>query len=319
MNGDMTSPVNDALTTPRLSIGPATQFWWATQSENFPTVYHDGTLWAPLRGSLGQRVAHWDALNKVRPGDLVLNYSAPEIRGISRAATAPAPAHPPRGYHEPSDTEGILVLTDPLHELRVPRDLALGILPEGRGPATKIRTPRRGYFFEVDRESALQLLRQEGLEINEDPDGEREQAGSSGTYLGGANDRWAIGAVRTEQRFLRSQQLQRRGSSCSLCGLALPEELLIAAHIKPRSACSEKERMDTRNVSMLACLFGCDALFELGYVVVGEDGIIEAGRPASGQVWDRIEGLVGRRCRAHDDHSRLYFAWHRQHQHDKQQ
>jgi hypothetical protein len=70
--------------------------------------------------------------------------------------------------------------------------------------------------------------------------------------------------------------------------------------------------MDTRNVSMLACLFGCDALFELGYVVVDGSGLIEAGKPATEQVVDRIEGLVGRKCRAHDERSRGYFSWHRQ-------
>jgi hypothetical protein len=69
--------------------------------------------------------------------------------------------------------------------------------------------------------------------------------------------------------------------------------------------------MDTRNVSMLACLFGCDALFELGYVVVGESGVIEAGKSGTEQVGDRIEGLVGRKCGAHDERSRGYFAWRR--------
>lgn len=70
--------------------------------------------------------------------------------------------------------------------------------------------------------------------------------------------------------------------------------------------------MDTSRVSMLACLFGCDALFELGYLVVGESGVFEAGKPGPEQVRDRIEGLVGRKCPAHDERSRGYFAWHRQ-------
>lgn len=132
-------------------------------------------------------------------------------------------------------------------------------------------------------------------------------------YVGGASDRLAIVAVRAEQRFLRDQQLRRWGNSCSLCGRSLPEELLVAAHIKPRSACSENERMDTRNVSMLACLFGCDALFELGYIVIGEKGIIERGSRGSEQVEERIRDIVGLRCPAHGDESRRYFAWHRHH------
>lgn len=170
----------------------------------------------------------------------------------------------------------------------------------------------RGYFYSLDSEGALQLLQQAGLEITDDPEEGRYEAVSADQYFGRPSDRWTFGASRTEQRFLRNQQLQLRGSSCSLCGHSFPEQFLIAAHIKPRSACSEKERMDTRNVSMLACLFGCDALFELGYVVVGESGVIEAGkRRTDKQVRDRIEGLVGRKCQAHDERSRGYFAWHR--------
>ena len=132
-------------------------------------------------------------------------------------------------------------------------------------------------------------------------------------FIGGASDRLAIVAVRAEQRFLRDQQLRRWGSSCSLCGRPFPEELIVAAHIKPRWACSENERMDTRNVSMLACLFGCDALFELGYVVIGDQGMIERGRRDSAQVEDRLRDIVGLRSPAYDDESHQYFAWHRQH------
>ena len=310
MNEDMTSSSQE--TPMKVSVFPGTNFWWAIQSDNFPDVFSDGTLWAPLRGSAGQRVASWDTLHNVRPGDLVLHYSRPAIRGISRAATLPAPAYPPpRGYKEPADTEGTLVLTDPVHEVHIPWQDVLDVLPTGQGPLTAIGTLNRGYFYNLDSEGALQLLQRAGLEITDDPDKGRHEDVSADQYVGGPSDRWVLGAARTEQRFLRNQQLQLRGSSCSLCGHSFPEQLLVAAHIKPRSACSEKERMDTRNVSMLACLFGCDALFELGYVVVGESGVIEAGKPGTEQVGDRIGGLVGRECRAHDERSRGYFAWHR--------
>lgn len=294
----------------KVSVFSGINFWWAIQSDNFPDVFPDGTLWAPLRGSSGQRVASWESLHTARPGDLVLHYSRPAIRGISRVATRPLSAYPPpRGYKEPADTEGVLVLTDPLCEVHIPWKDVLGILPPGQGPLTGLGTLNRGYFYNLDSEGAMQLLQQAGLEVTDE---DRHEAVSVDQYSGGPSDKWTLGAVRTEQRFLRDQQLQLRGSSCSLCGNSFPEQLLIAAHIKPRSACSEKERMDTRNVSMLACLFGCDALFELGYVVVDDSGVIEACQPGPKQVRDRVESLMGRKCRAHDERSRGYFAWHRQ-------
>jgi hypothetical protein len=142
---------------------------------------------------------------------------------------------------------------------------------------------------------------------------EPRQNETTGQFLGSASDRLAITAVRAEQRFLRGQQIRRWASSCCLCGRALPDEPLVAAHIKPRWACTESERMDTLHVSMLACLFGCDALYELGYLVIGDHGMIERGPRSSAPVEDRVRDLVGRRCPAHSDRSRHYFAWHRQH------
>jgi len=53
-------------------------------------------------------------------------------------------------------------------------------------------------------------------------------------------------------------------SSCSLCGQLLPVELLVAAHIKPRSECSRRERLDFENIVFGVCVLGCDALYEKG-------------------------------------------------------
>jgi hypothetical protein len=299
----------------RIAVDPSTKFWWVNQSVNFEPVYDDGTLWAPLKNRRGHQVDHWRTLDTVFPGDLVIHYASPEIRGLSRVATMPQPAYPPRGYNDvPADTKGTLVLTEPVHEIRLPRNRALGVLDGGQGPVTADGTLRNGYVFPVDPARARELLLRAGLKtVSEVADKDGECTEPSNAYLGGASNRLAIVAVRAEQRFLRDQQLRRWGSSCSLCGRSVPEELLVAAHIKPRSACSESERMDTGNVAMLACLFGCDALFELGYVVIGEQGIIERGNRSSEQVADRIRDIIGRRCHAYGDESHQYFAWHRQH------
>lgn len=294
---------------------PDTKFWWANQSVNFDPVYVDGTLWAPLKDRRGQQVDHWRTLDSVLPGDLVIHYASPEIRGLSRVATMAHPAYPPRGYNDvPPDTKGTLVLTEPVSRIRIPRDSALNLLDRGIGPVTASGTLRNGYVFPVIPSSALELLRLGGVDVTSDPLNEDGlQAKPTERYVGGVTDKLAIVAVRAEQRFLRNQQLQRWGSSCALCGRHLPEELLVAAHIKPRWACSEDERMDSLNVSMLACLFGCDALFELGYVAIDERGTIQPGSRGDHEVQDRIDAIVGRQCRAHDNESRQYFSWHRQH------
>ena len=74
--------------------------------------------------------------------------------------------------------------------------------------------------------------------------------------------------ARKEQAALRDHLFGRAGhGTCSLCGEKLPVHLIVAAHIKPRAQCSEKERRDFLNIVPM-CLLGCDALFERRYVAV---------------------------------------------------
>lgn len=102
--------------------------------------------------------------------------------------------------------------------------------------------------------------------------------------------------VRTEQNKLRRLLARGRDSAaCALCGEEYPLEFLIAAHIKKRAACSGDER------PMLACSFGCDKLYEEGWITVAADGTIRA-RPDDNRAGDRLKArpdqLHGRQCMA---------------------
>jgi len=118
---------------------------------------------------------------------------------------------------------------------------------------------------------------------------------------------------RVEQGFLRGMLFQGRDrSTCSLCGAVLPTELLVAAHIKPRSECNSQERRDARNIAFPVCLLGCDALYERGFVSVNDKGQVvttkRKGLPDNLQ--NRLQKLNGRRCSAWNDANAAYFSWH---------
>ncbi|MEU4803156.1 hypothetical protein [Actinosynnema sp. NPDC023587] len=127
----------------------------------------------------------------------------------------------------------------------------------------------------------------------------------------GELDRAAVARYRVEQGALRHVLIGDDPTGrCALCGRVLPVELLVAAHVKRRSECSDEERRDLRNVAMLACHLGCDRLYELGYVSVGPDGaVLVAAIP--GTPADQLALPAGRTCEAHHDGSAGYFAWHR--------
>ena len=121
--------------------------------------------------------------------------------------------------------------------------------------------------------------------------------------------------VRREQAQLRSMLADGRElADGALCGYQYPLGFLVAAHIKKRAICTDDERRDLRHVAMLACTFGCDALYEAGWVTVGPDGLILAVPPdtaPTGRLRDHLGQLAGQACSAHSQDSEWYFTWHR--------
>jgi hypothetical protein len=84
----------------------------------------------------------------------------------------------------------------------------------------------------------------------------------------------------------------------------VPVELLVAAHIKKRQACTNAEKRDLVDIGMLACKFGCD---ETGVITTVEPRTEQSGEQTSDAV-DRLNGL---RCRAFTPANVDYFDWHR--------
>jgi hypothetical protein len=99
---------------------------------------------------------------------------------------------------------------------------------------------------------------------------------------------------------------------CAICGEIYPVRFLVAAHIKMRSLCSDEERRDLANVAMPACQFGCDVLFETGYISVDRDGkIVVAASEIEGLLADQLARLQGRPCFSFTENNQHYFDWHR--------
>jgi hypothetical protein len=152
-------------------------------------------------------------------------------------------------------------------------------------------------------------------------DGKRVVQESDGSLLGLPETRWdpeetdseVLGTVRREQAHLRRHLLSgQTEGTCAICGRLLPAQLLIAAHIVPRRLLDHAGRRDFGSAAMLACVLGCDALFEWGYVAVDEAGRIVSARPAeTGQLRELVHAVVGRECTAYSTVTNARFAQHR--------
>lgn len=117
---------------------------------------------------------------------------------------------------------------------------------------------------------------------------------------------------RVEQGFLRNKLFGGAEQAlCALCGRKLPISLMVAAHIKPRSECSGRERRDADNIVFGVCLLGCDALYERGLISVTRGGTIQAASLRSSASLKSIFALYrDKTCPAWKHSNARYFKWH---------
>jgi hypothetical protein len=264
-------------------------FWWASQNKNYRTAIPNGTLWTRPRvnGVLPRERA---ALQELRPDDIVFHYGAPFIRAVSRVV-APAieskrPTDYPRGPRETeADDDGKLVrvelVTDDLH---LHRDRIAELIEWGTpGPLTRRGIPREAYLSPLTEADATSLLEELAVAIPMQSLPGRPH--ENWPFGRGDTDAHSMVRIRREQGALRAHLLaERRSAPCAICGRDIDAELLVAGHIVPRAELTEEERYDFEGAAMLVCLFGCDALFENGYVVVDETGLVRGGRPSDSRI-----------------------------------
>ncbi|MGW6745650.1 hypothetical protein ACWGDX_33765 [Streptomyces sp. NPDC055025] len=145
-------------------------------------------------------------------------------------------------------------------------------------------------------------------------DAQAEQAAVDG--FDGELERKAQRARRGEQAALKRRLLPGTTGECALCGRELPGTFLIGAHIKKRSMCTDTEKRDLANIAMLACVFGCDALYEHGYVTVISNGAIQVSPlvqeipEVAAYIQDK---LASRTVSWWNEQREPYYRWHRTH------
>ncbi len=120
---------------------------------------------------------------------------------------------------------------------------------------------------------------------------------------------------RKEQGVLRELLVEgTNAADCALCGMTYPVEFLVAAHIKKRAECSEAEKRDIPANAMLACRFGCDELFERGFVGVAESGqiLINTNMTITEDLRLRLDEFEDLECSVLAKSNEGYFRWHRE-------
>lgn len=131
--------------------------------------------------------------------------------------------------------------------------------------------------------------------------------------LGTGTDKSRYVNTRKEQKLLREYLFDEKYMcTCGLCGEDFPVEFLHTAHKKKRKFCTEEERLDVENIVMPVCKFGCDDLYEKGYIVIDDEGKVKVNKFSGISTFNsKIEKLKDNECQYWNSDSQKYFEWHR--------
>lgn len=118
--------------------------------------------------------------------------------------------------------------------------------------------------------------------------------------------------ARAEQGFLRKSLFgDNRYARCCICGESYPVELMVAAHIKKRSECSEEEKRDYKCIVAPMCKLGCDELYERGFISVSDGLVVVIKWPTEDSALTTIlKSLDGNSCSYWNEGTKAYFKWH---------
>ncbi|MCW1824934.1 MULTISPECIES: McrB family protein [Mycolicibacterium] len=84
-------------------LGRKVSVWWVNQGTSYKEQRAGGFLWAPMLNKVGRPERHWDSMDELREGDVVLHYSNGFLRAVSHVSTLSRPAQKPHGSQDWDD------------------------------------------------------------------------------------------------------------------------------------------------------------------------------------------------------------------------
>lgn len=267
----------------------------------------EALVWGVVPGKGDTNIRKW---NRVSRGDVVLfcrNNMIESTATVTHKLHNRALARELWGSDPNGSTWEYIYFLDELRQQSIPYTRMN--MAAGYDPGFKVQG-----FNVLDQERSARIL--SALELSSEaiyPDIPLEAFLKATTRLDGDSlDSERISLARTEQGFLRNALFGKNSHGrCCLCGEIYPVELLVAAHIKKRSQCSDKERRDWKNIVAPMCKLGCDELYERGFLSVRNGAVVVLKWPSkSPALTSTLQSLEGKTCSHWNEGTIPYFRWH---------
>ncbi|ANY72827.1 hypothetical protein BBD41_09645 [Paenibacillus ihbetae] len=126
--------------------------WWVNQGATLSEEKEEGIIWAPLNGKGGRSQYHWDTMDEVKQGDIILHYANGSLRYVSKALEDCVHAEKPSSMSNSNwDAQGRLVRVE-YHPLQPNIPLTLFSqeimkLQIHQGPIHSGAGVKQGYLF----------------------------------------------------------------------------------------------------------------------------------------------------------------------------
>jgi hypothetical protein len=270
------------------------------KSDEIPT-------WGFTPGGNNVNVGKW---NKVLPGDVVLFLKNKEVFA---SATVSLKTHSVDlaaklwGHDAKNQTWEYIYFLDEVQQQKIPYDNLNGML--GYSPNNNFQQSL--VLDNSESDAVIQLLDMDSLTYQTDTPTTDEYYEAVEPKSDAELDVYVNSKRRTEQSYLRAVNFKgKKFVECGICKREFPVAFLVAAHIKKRSECNDEERRDFNNITMPMCKFGCDELYENGYIGVSEKVFIVEDKNFAGVVLDYLKQIDGNSCDYWNENTIGYFKWH---------
>ena len=120
------------------------------------------------------------------------------------------------------------------------------------------------------------------------------------------------GHRRLEQGYLRRHLFSRKKiDSCGICNTEYPVEFLSVANTKKCFKCAQDVKLDL-NVVIPMCKFGCDEIYERGYIFVEDRNVkIKKESIKLNQISSYCDSINEKHCKYYNNDTLDYFNWHK--------
>lgn len=124
-------------------------------------------------------------------------------------------------------------------------------------------------------------------------------------------DKEILSKRRVEQGILRRVLFNQQPTFiCCICQREYLTSFMVAAHIKKRSECNREERLDIDNIVVPMCKFGCDDLYEHGYISVDKGVVTIINDNVTRPMLEHMKEIKGNVCSYWKSETEQYFQWH---------